>query len=109
MGTMQAVVSVTINNVTRDFFYRPDSVGDKGVIAQIFQQQDYNLARFPLHGKLLRYYHQQAANGLVNLIVDAGANIGAGTVYLHGHFPQAAILAIEPERGNVELLRKNCA
>lgn len=40
-------------------------------------------------------------------IIDAGANIGASTVYLASLFPNATIIAIEPERENYALLEKN--
>ncbi len=43
------------------------------------------------------------------LIVDAGANIGMATLYFAHHYPEAEIIAIEPESGNFEMLRRNCA
>lgn len=41
------------------------------------------------------------------LIVDAGANIGLAAVLLASRYPQARIVAIEPESANFELLLKN--
>ena len=41
-------------------------------------------------------------------IVDAGANIGASTLFFADRFPSARIAAIEPSKSNVELLRRNC-
>jgi FkbM family methyltransferase len=43
------------------------------------------------------------------LIIDAGANIGLASVYLANQFPNARILAIEPEKRNFEILVKNVA
>lgn len=40
-------------------------------------------------------------------IVDAGANIGISTLYLHIHAPQARIVAVEPEPENLHMLRLN--
>lgn len=40
-------------------------------------------------------------------IIDAGANIGASTVYLAHQFPNSKIIAIEPELSNFLLLEKN--
>lgn len=40
-------------------------------------------------------------------IVDAGANIGLASVYFANQFPNARILAIEPEKENFEVLVKN--
>ncbi|MCE0497135.1 MAG: FkbM family methyltransferase [Methylacidiphilales bacterium] len=43
------------------------------------------------------------------IIVDAGANIGLATLYYSQEYPNAKIIAIEPERSNFNLLKKNCA
>jgi FkbM family methyltransferase len=42
-------------------------------------------------------------------IVDAGANIGLASIYFANKYPKAKIIAIEPERSNFELLKKNVA
>ncbi len=43
------------------------------------------------------------------VIVDAGANIGLSSVFFANAFPEAKILAIEPEQSNFELLKQNVA
>lgn len=40
-------------------------------------------------------------------IIDAGANIGLTCVYLADRYPAARMLAIEPEQGNLDLLKRN--
>lgn len=45
----------------------------------------------------------------VKTIIDAGANIGLSTLAFHIRFPEARILAIEPDRANLEMLRRNVA
>ena len=42
-------------------------------------------------------------------IVDAGANIGLASIYFANKFPDAKIVAIEPEQSNYELLKANLA
>lgn len=42
-------------------------------------------------------------------IIDAGANIGASAVYFALKYPQAEILALEPELTNFQLLKVNSA
>lgn len=42
-------------------------------------------------------------------IVDAGANIGLASVYFASRFPEARVLAIEPEAQNFALLLQNTA
>jgi FkbM family methyltransferase len=43
------------------------------------------------------------------LILDAGANIGASAVFLARLYPQARIVAVEPEPSNFALLQRNVA
>jgi FkbM family methyltransferase len=45
----------------------------------------------------------------VKLVIDAGANIGLSAVFFATRFPQATIIAIEPERANHQLLLRNTA
>jgi FkbM family methyltransferase len=40
-------------------------------------------------------------------IIDCGANIGLSTIFFKNLFPDAAIIAIEPEHSNFEMLQKN--
>jgi FkbM family methyltransferase len=43
------------------------------------------------------------------IIFDCGANIGLTTVFYANRFPEATIIAVEPEAANFELLKKNTA
>jgi FkbM family methyltransferase len=43
------------------------------------------------------------------VIVDAGANIGLASIFYANRYPEAKIIAIEPEPSNYEMLRKNVA
>lgn len=42
-------------------------------------------------------------------IIDAGANIGLASIFFANRFPDARIIAVEPEESNLEALRKNIA
>lgn len=41
------------------------------------------------------------------IILDAGANVGYSAVWFASKFPNAKILAIEPEKSNFDVLKKN--
>lgn len=41
------------------------------------------------------------------IIIDAGANIGASSIFFARKYPNARIFAIEPETSNFELLKQN--
>lgn len=43
------------------------------------------------------------------VIIDAGANIGLASIYFANKYPNAKIIAIEPEQSNFELLKENIA
>lgn len=55
--------------------------------------------------------HQDAAIKLdrsPKLIIDAGANVGYSSLVFRMHYPSATIVAIEPDKTNCALFRKNC-
>lgn len=64
---------------------------DIATFVQVFREREYSL---PLRGQ-------------VRTIIDAGANVGLSSLYFATRFPQARIIAIEPEPANFELLRAN--
>jgi FkbM family methyltransferase len=92
----------------RKFVFRADSVGDTGVVNQIFRHADYQIHPDERFQGLVRYATAQAAEGKRPLVIDAGANIGASSVYFALQYPTGRVVAVEPERGNAELLRRNC-
>ncbi|UXA20226.1 FkbM family methyltransferase [Mycobacterium sp. SMC-4] len=81
---------------------------DPYVLAQIFTAGEYDappywMTRLQAHAAELR------AAGGVPLIIDAGANVGYSALYLADRFPDAIVIAVEPDAGCVEILRRNCA
>jgi FkbM family methyltransferase len=104
-----AQIDLLVNGHSRAFFIRDGSQGDRGVIRQIFRNHDYDLEPFAQTSSLRAFYASLVAAGNIPLIIDAGANIGASVVYFAHVYAESRILAIEPERNNCALLRKNCA
>jgi FkbM family methyltransferase len=78
---------------------------DVDVVRQMFQQQQYD-APFAT-SQLARKYSEILAAGKLPLIVDAGANTGASTLWFKHRYPEAFIAAIEPESDNFDLLKRN--
>ena len=52
-------------------------------------------------------YRAIIARGGRPLILDCGANIGAGVAWFAARYPGARIVAVEPAASNLELLRRN--
>ena len=67
---------------------------DLFVYEQIFVQREYSC--LPLMGE-------------VQTIVDCGANVGYASAYMLSHFPDARLVAIEPDSGNFAMLKENIA
>src|ERR1700760_4959690 len=59
------------------------------------------------HQIFIRNEYKFDVNREPRFIGDAGANIGLASVYFATQFPNARILAIEPEKENFEVLVKN--
>jgi FkbM family methyltransferase len=84
------VIKTKMCNLRIPFAFRP-GISDVIVLRKVFLESEYELP-FPIP---------------IQTIVDAGAHIGAATVFFHYRFPDARILAIEPEESNYELLCEN--
>jgi FkbM family methyltransferase len=84
---------------------RPKS-SDLSVFSQIFLDNDYNLRRLKRYSEIRRSF-EAIDGGVTPLILDCGANIGLSSLYFAKNWPSAHIVAVEPDAGNFELLRRN--
>jgi FkbM family methyltransferase len=83
-------MTVTLPGFRFPVHLRPGTT-DIPVYASILREKEYG---FDVPGK-------------VRVIIDAGANIGLTSLYFANRFPEARIVAIEPEEENFRMLRKN--
>jgi len=78
------------------------------VVDQIFYRREYDLHHFQ-QGQAISLFYQGVLNRKrIPIVIDAGANIGASTVFFAMEFPRGRVIAIEPEPNNCVLLRQNC-
>lgn len=83
---------------------------DASTFRQVFRDGEYDLgAAKGLREKVRREYDEILARGQRPVIIDAGANIGAASLWFRRLYPDAAIVAIEPDPDNLAMLRKNVA
>lgn len=82
---------------------------DRATFWQVLVEQQYNMNGFPHFRELQQAYNNLLNEGRRPVIVDAGANIGLSTIWFAQLFPEAVIVAVEPETGNCELLARNVA
>ena len=64
---------------------------DLATFEQVFVWEDYD----------------QSVNQALAFIIDGGANIGCATIHFANRFPNARIVAIEPDAANFEMLARN--
>lgn len=103
------MITLTVGAREIPFYFRKDSVGDNGVITQIFKQNDYSIEQWHQGRCLIAHYQKLVNGGDRPLIVDAGANIGASALWFSLAYPEAFLFAIEPEENNFKLLELNTA
>lgn len=89
----------------RKFRIRRDT-SDWNVFVQMFVDEDYRLSILARGPELKAIYDRIVAEGRRPLIVDCGAYIGLSTVYFQECFPEALIVALEPEASNFQELRR---
>lgn len=79
-----------LRHLGNDFYLRGNTV-DFAVLNSIFAKGEYDLSI----GFKPEY------------IIDAGAYTGISTVFFHHKYPEAKIIAVEPEKSNYDLLVRN--
>lgn len=81
--------------------------GDHAVVWQCLVQRQYDLACYPQWSVLETRYQAALASGKTPAIIDGGANIGCASVALATAFPDALVVAVEPDSDNFDLLKCN--
>jgi FkbM family methyltransferase len=102
-----AATCIQLDGFPAGFWIRPQG-SDLDVVLQIFFARDYDLSwcmPYKLH--MQKICDRIREEGNIPLIIDAGANIGASTLWFAHNFPDCKIFAVEPDRGNFAVLKKN--
>ena len=76
---------------------------------QVFVTGIYEISATPQGKRLQSIYHRLLESGITPVIIDAGANVGAATLWFANAFPKADIFAIEPEQSTFEVCCYNTA
>ena len=83
--------NIRLRGIKHPIRLRINGTSDKTTFYQIFLDKEYEIS-------LLEE---------PKFIIDAGANIGLTSVYLSNRYPNAKIIAIEPDKNNFEILSAN--
>jgi FkbM family methyltransferase len=79
---------------------------DLFVASQVFGWREYELPR-EIEAGLTALGRSWRACGMVPIIVDGGANAGYSSLFFASRFPEAIVLAVEPNPGSHEILLRN--
>lgn len=94
---------VLFSNPKKQFqFEIRDGTSDQFVLDQVFKENFYDLSGLKRWPEILNWAQTHKP-----FILDAGANIGATSIWFANQFPNAKILAVEPEIENFKALRRN--
>ena len=80
---------------------------DLDTFRQVFAYGEYDLGVAGVSERLKRRYDAILRDGKIPVIVDAGANVGAASLWYRQRYPRATVIAVEPEPGNAAMLRRN--
>ena len=99
---------VIYDRTNRKFFSLKarDSV-DLNLMGLIFDKNEYGLEKISRHDEVNAKYEAIVAQNLTPLIIDCGAHCGIATKFFAETYPQARIVAVEPDEDNVALAREN--
>lgn len=103
----RGVFTIQVQGIGRIHLRREES--DFHTIRQTFRDRQYAIPSPAILDRINRRYEQILAEGRTPVIVDAGANIGAASLWFGLQYPRAAVIAIEPVPETVIILRKNLA
>ncbi len=92
LGCPDVLIKIERKDIKNPFYLRP-CTSDAEIFNQVFGRREYDFDASPPP----------------EIIIDAGANIGLASICFANRFPDAKIIAIEPEQSNFSLLRKNAA
>ena len=90
----------------RHFDYRQGTT-DERVVADVFHAGFYDLKRLQRYPEITALISRNFELHKRPLVIDAGANIGAASVFFLCAYPSARVIAIEPEESNFDFLSRN--
>lgn len=102
----QTVKSYNVPGYEEKIFLR-STISDHATFRQCLVMLQYDFLALPQATRLMNSYHHILKSGKRPLIIDCGANIGLSCLWFAKAFPEAQILAIEPDDDNFHILQTN--
>lgn len=96
----------TISKRAGKFYIRPNTTDDQAFI-QVFQRRQFDFSEHRQFALAHNAYDSILNSGRIPVIIDAGANVGAASIWFARQFPGARIIAVEPDPDNARMCRLN--
>lgn len=106
VGRLLGLQSMQLPTKIGRIYIRPGN-SDADAFIQTFIRRPYDLSPFPQYRRVLAAYERILAAGERPVILDGGANVGAASRWFSMQFPEAAIVALEPDHDSAAVCRKN--
>ena len=106
LGRLLRWKSMTLRTNVGTIHIRPTD-SDADTFIQVFVGGCYDLSNFAQYQRVVAAYERIQSAGGRPVIIDAGANVGAAAKWFSRKFPNAFVVAVEPDPGSAELCRKN--
>jgi FkbM family methyltransferase len=100
-GAGEMVVEYPLNGKQLSLHVRDFPSSDLSVLNQVYEHKAYA----PIIEKMKSCMSPDSTLK----VIDAGANVGFSVLYFSAFFPNAQIVAVEPEKSNIQRLKKNVA
>lgn len=99
------IFDVDVPNIGKVCIRAGDSDFDS--VRQVFRGEEYAIVIDDVRDRVWSEYERILAAGKTPVVIDAGANIGAASMWFAKQYPEAAVLAIEPDKDNAKIARRN--
>jgi FkbM family methyltransferase len=86
---------------------RPNE-SDLFVLSQIYGLKEYDIGA-ERRNQIKKLAKEYVYDGYLPVIVDAGANVGYSSIFFSEVYPQALVLAVEPDTATFAVLVQNCS
>jgi FkbM family methyltransferase len=101
-----AASAIRVPGYDQPVWLRPTR-SDHSIFWQCMTRDQYDLREWPQTKALLARRDALVAAGKTPIIIDGGANIGLAAIGFARDFPEARILAVEPDEDNFRVLSQN--
>jgi FkbM family methyltransferase len=105
-GASEVAQPTAVPGFDRPVYLRP-TISDHSIFWQCIVRAQYDLSRYPQMAEIVRRATTMRNEDAVPVIVDGGANIGLATLGFAQDFPEAHVVAVEPDGDNMRVVRQN--